>query len=29
MKGGKGETLALVLPEEFTFLQADVMHLIG
>lgn len=29
MKGGKGETLALVFPEEFTFLQADVMHLIG
>lgn len=29
MKGGKGEALALVFPEEFTFLQADVMHLIG
>lgn len=29
MKGGKGETLALVVPEEFTFLQADVMHLVG
>lgn len=29
MEGGKGETLALVFPEEFTLLQADVMHLIG
>jgi len=29
MKGGKGEALALVFSEEFTFLQADVMHLIG
>lgn len=29
MKGGKGEALALVLSEEFTFLQANVMHLIG
>lgn len=29
MKGGKGETLALVLPEEFAFIQADVVHLVG
>ena len=29
MKGGKGETLALVFPEEFTLLQADVVHLVG
>lgn len=29
MKGGEGETLALVFPEEFAFLQANVMHLIG
>ena len=29
MKGGKGETLSLVLAEEFTLVQADVMHLIG
>lgn len=29
MKGRKGETLALVFPEEFTFLQADVVHLVG
>lgn len=29
MKGGKGETLALVLPKEFALLQPDVMHLIG
>lgn len=29
VKGGKGETLALVFTKEFTLLQADVMHLIG
>lgn len=29
VKGGKCKTFALVLPKEFTLLQADVMHLIG
>ena len=29
MKGGKRETLPLVLSEKFALLQADVMHLIG
>lgn len=29
VKGGKGEALALVFPEEFALLQADVVHLVG
>lgn len=29
VKGGKCKTFALVLPKEFTLLQADVMHLIS
>lgn len=29
VKGGKRKTFALVLPKEFTLLQADVMHLIS
>lgn len=29
MKRCKGETLAMIVPKEFTLLQADVVHLIG
>lgn len=29
VKGGKRKTFALVLPKEFTLLQADVMHFIS